>query len=40
MDLLQEIHLLEEKMIQDRRWLHQNPELSNQEYQTTTFLKQ
>ena len=38
--LLQEIRELERQMIADRRFLHQHPELSHQEYQTTRFIKE
>ena len=38
--LLQEIKELEQQMIADRRFLHQHPELSHQEYQTTRFVKE
>lgn len=38
--LLQEIRELEREMIADRRFLHQHPELSCQEYQTTKFIKE
>ena len=39
-NLLQEIKELEQQMIADRRFLHQHPELSHQEYQTTRFVKE
>lgn len=39
MELIDEIKKLEETMIAQRRLLHQNPELSYQEFHTTEFLK-
>lgn len=39
MDLFEEINNLEAQMIQDRRYLHQNPELSDKEFHTTEFIK-
>lgn len=37
--LLKEIQDLEDVMIQDRRYLHENPEISNKEFKTTEFIK-
>ncbi len=39
MDLKDEIQLLEKEMIDDRRHIHRNPELSLKEFQTTEFIK-
>ena len=39
MNLKEEIRALEKEMIADRRFLHRNPELSGQEYETTSFLR-
>ena len=39
MELLQEIQQQEECMLADRHYLHQHPELSNQEFGTTEFIK-
>lgn len=39
MDLQKEIQALQTQMVEDRRYLHQNPELSNQEFKTTEFIK-
>ncbi len=33
------IHKVEETMIQTRRYLHENPEVSSKEYQTSQFLE-
>ncbi len=40
MDLWNEIKALEPDIIADRTYLHRNPELSFQEYETTRFLKE
>ena len=39
MKLMDEVMLQEKRMIADRRYLHENPELSNQEYHTTEFIR-
>lgn len=39
MSLTEEIRELEEQMIEDRRYLHRYPELSEKEFQTTAFIK-
>lgn len=36
---MDEVMLQEKRMIADRRYLHENPELSNQEYHTTEFIR-
>ena len=40
MELIDEIQALAPQLIADRNTLHQHPELSHQEFQTTAFLKQ
>jgi len=40
MELMREITALSQEMSEVRRHLHQNPELSGQEFQTTQFLKE
>lgn len=37
--MLEEVKSLEKQMIEDRRYLHWNPELSSQEFHTTQFIK-
>ena len=38
--ILKNVSNLEEYLISTRRYLHENPEVSHKEYQTSTFLKQ
>ena len=39
MNLIEEIRELEEQMIEDRRYLHKYPELSDKEFHTTEFIR-
>lgn len=39
MNVANEIRAWESQMVEDRRFLHMNPELSNQEFETTAFIK-
>lgn len=39
MNLMEEIRALEGQMIEDRRYLHRYPELSEKEFQTTEFIR-
>ena len=40
MDTMELVKAQEQEMIQMRRHIHQNPELSNQEFQTTKLIQE